>query len=521
MSVKIGLVGCNVASGLGEVNRQLVKYAGITHWLIKPHSKYEMRGLPENVECTIGEATGSTVEDFVKSVDVVLFAEVPHFSHLIDLCVTHGKRIVCVPMLEWTSLGSHGWLEQVNLFICPTQQCYDQLGDNLPRVSFSWPVDVNRYKFDPRITCDHFLFINGHGGWKGRKGFTVIRKALELWPEMPLLIHDQTATDWGIPVLDKVKDNDDLYNQGDVLIAPHSVDGIGLECMEAMVCGMPVISTDGEPWREYPAMDRIRAVVTKQQVRRPMDWYLPDPEHLVSICKSWLGKDISEHSLQGREWAEDNDWSHRAKSFVELVTSYDAKDNQVTESPLPNLPVAPPPFKGRERWDKFLFTEAIQALDKIGGKVIVELGAIRDLKPAAEHADGWSTVRWAQAGRFEVYCIDNDSRAIASAQKLVPTGVHYHCRDGFKFLREFEGSIDLLYLDGPDAEKGGTEFHLKALKMAPLSGSCLVLMDDCDLWPGRWVGRGKGELAIPEALRMGFDVLHDNGRQVLLGRGIV
>lgn len=531
---RIGLVGYNVASGIGEVNRQLAKHTDIYRWLIKPHSKFPTLELPEDVDCLICPI-GEKVEEFLRRVDIVLFAEVPYYNNLIELCKKYHKKTVCIPMLEWTPNEPTGWYKDVDLYICPTKQCYDELKSSLPCVYFPWPIDTERFPFKQRTVCNEFLFINGHGGTKGRKGGFVITEASRLYPEIPLLVRDQAKTSWGnnVKVLPTTKSNVELYEQGDVLISPHSVDGIGLEAMEAMACGMPVISTDGLPWNEILALDRIQSKIEKKTIRRTVDWYVPDPVHLVELCKEWLGKDITQNSLDARMWAENNAWEGRAKEFNDLVRSVNKPKPIVTAKPKKSTtPIrtptrlamikgplsAIPPYPGgsNARMDKFLFTETLEALHELGGTVIVELGAIRNIKPIAEHSDGWSTVQWSK-NSSEVYTIDNDARAIETSKKLVPN-VNYLCCDGFKFLKAFHKKIDLLYLDGPDANKGGQEFHLEALLVAPLADRCLVLMDDCDLWPGRWIGRGKGELAIPKALEMGFKILHDNDRQVLLER---
>jgi len=315
---RIGLVGYNVASGLGELNRQMAYHADIYRWLIKPHSRHKMQPLTEEVDYIVCPF-GRKISQFLKAVDVVVFAETPYYKDLVSVCKSRGKRTVCVPMMEWMPPGAKGWPKEVDLFICPTKQCYDQFSHVIPCVYFPWPVDTERFKFVQRTKCERFLFINGHGGWKGRKGGETIKQLIKIWPEIPLAVRDQTSSEWGVEVLEKVEENKDLYSVGDVLISPHTVDGIGLEGMEAMACGMPVISTDGKPWNEIPAIGRIGASVSKRSVRRPVDWYQPDVEHLAEICKSLLGTDISKESLNCRKWAEKRSWENRVGIFNDLV----------------------------------------------------------------------------------------------------------------------------------------------------------------------------------------------------------
>ena len=315
---RIGLVGYSTASGLGEVNRQLAKYGDLYRWLVKPHSKHEMIQPPEDVD-HLSCPNDSKVRDFVRSVDTVLFIETPYYKNLVGVCEQEGKRVVCVPMMEWMPAGAKGWPQGVDLFICPTKYCFDQFAHVVPCVHFPWPVDTERFSYIERTICNQFLFINGHGGWKGRKGSKAVREVLKRWPDIPLVVHDQTRANWSVQTLTPVQENHELYKYGDVLISPHSVDGLGLEAMEAMACGMPVISTDGRPWDEIPAIERVCATVEKKTVKRPVNWYSPDPDTLTSLCKSLLGKTILEDSQKVRKWAESRSWNEQAKEFTELV----------------------------------------------------------------------------------------------------------------------------------------------------------------------------------------------------------
>lgn len=318
---RIGLVGYNVPTGLGEINRQLAKYADIYRWLIQPHPSIADSPAPfetDFVKC----ASGERVENFVRSVDVVVFAERPYYKNLIDYCKALHKRTVCVPMMEWMPAGARGWPQQVDLFLCPTKYCFEQFAHVVPCACFPWPIDTEHFQFQQRGTCDNFLFVHGHGGYQGRKGGEVVRQALNQYPSLPLLVIDQKRDNWtGAKVLPSPKSNADLYKQGSVLLSPHSVDGLGLEGMEAMACGMPVISTKGKPWDEVPALARINATSTRKVVQRPVEWYLPIVEHVVELCQQWQGQDIVLQSVEAREWAESRAWSKFAAQFNELVRS--------------------------------------------------------------------------------------------------------------------------------------------------------------------------------------------------------
>jgi glycosyltransferase involved in cell wall biosynthesis len=320
MVPRIGLVGYNCASGLGEKNRQMARWLNVDHWLVKPHKRYPTLSPHPDIETIVCRRMRRKIEMFLKKVDIVLFDETPYYDELIRLCRKFRKRMVCVPAMEWLPFPGQ---EHVDLFLCPTFQCYRIVNKefNLPGVYFPWPVDTERFRFKLRKICRRFLFINGHGGWMGRKGGDVIRKAKKLWREMPLVVRSQKEVTWpeGTVVLPSTESNVHLYDEGDVLIAPHHLDGTGLEPMEAMACGMPVITTDGEPWNEIPSLASIPARVERRHFRRDVDWYEPNPEALVAICKTVVGKSIEAESRSAYEWADSRAFVKRAETMIRLI----------------------------------------------------------------------------------------------------------------------------------------------------------------------------------------------------------
>lgn len=319
--IKLGLLGFNCRQGLGELNRQIATYCRPARWLVVPHRSRPTLPFLDGIDMRLYRGLASLVE-FVRAVDVVLFCETPLLPQVLPLCRRFGRRVVCVPMQEWLP-PDKSWVRQVDSFVCPTRHCYDELQPlGLPCDCFQWPVDVSRFAFRERATCQRFLYLEGHGGTGGRKGAAVVRSALTRWPDMPLIVRTQRRSDWpaGVDVRSEVPSNKSLYDEGDVLILPHSVDGIALEPHEAMASGMPVISTAGRPWDEYPALALIETSETTKTIGRRVTWYLPSPDSLVECCRAWLGRDISQQSRDGRAWAESRRWENRADEFLLLVT---------------------------------------------------------------------------------------------------------------------------------------------------------------------------------------------------------
>lgn len=334
MSNRIGLVGYSCNNGLGELSRQAAAYCDIAKWMIKPHAHL---GYKEPERKTMDfRASSSRVAPqwFWDGSDTVLFFETQFYSGLAEEAKQRGKRVVCVPMIEWTPMWSTRndptqWIKYVDLFVCPTKQCYDTLKDDgFPCALFQWPYDMNRFARNDRQTCERFLFVEGNGGYRDRKGAATVKRAKEMWPDMPLVVQtlilngDKTWPE-GTEVIQAGGTNHNLYDHGDVLIYPATCDGIGLQPYEAMAQGMPVIVTDGQPWNEYDSMARIPASMEMRLSgnKRPIPWYTADAAGLVEICKPLVGQHIGKQSQYAFEIANHHRWEDQAERFRELVTS--------------------------------------------------------------------------------------------------------------------------------------------------------------------------------------------------------
>lgn len=329
---RIGLVGYNCNTGLGEKNRQLATWCEVDTWLVKPHKKFPTKEGHEDVDTIFcPQGVGSKqIDRFLALTDTVLFDETEYYKGLAVEAKKRGKRVVCIACMEWMPPEGTPWLEAVDLFVCPTKQCYEMYQEELPCVYFPWPVDTDRFRFSQRKECKSFLFLNGGGGWRGRKGLDVILKTLEMFPQLPLKVISQVpipALSYpNVEVLSPPEENYRLYEQGDILISPHKVDGTGLEQMESMASGLPVINTQGKPWDEVPSYARISSKLSYMKIKRNrIPWREPSAEDLVQICKSALNENIEYESRKCRDWAESRSWSSKGEELTDLIRNGEPK----------------------------------------------------------------------------------------------------------------------------------------------------------------------------------------------------
>jgi len=165
-----------------------------------------------------------------------------------------------------------------------------------------------------------------------------------------------------------------------------------------------------------------------------------------------------------------------------------------------------------KRPNRFLFDEAVAAFEERGGRLIVELGAIRS-RPSRKNHDGQSTLRWPDEAT--VWSVDTDPEAIRLTHELTAHRPNVFCvlADGLAFLKAFPVAIDMLYLDGPHPDReNGRQWHFDAYKAATMRDHAVLLIDDTDL-----PRLGKAEFVVPAALEDGFHVISSD-RQTLLAR---
>lgn len=163
------------------------------------------------------------------------------------------------------------------------------------------------------------------------------------------------------------------------------------------------------------------------------------------------------------------------------------------------------------RPNRFLFDQAIVAFTQRRGRIIVEVGGIRNRKWRT--TDGHSTLRWPADAL--VWSIDTDPATVRLTRELTADRQNVFCvlGDAIELLRFFPTRIDLLYLDGPHPDQeDGRRWHSVAYRVAPLQHRCVLLIDDTDS-----ARKGKGEFVIPAAQEDGFQLI-ESDRQTLLVR---
>lgn len=326
---KIGLVGWNSATGLGSINRDLIRRLEIKRWLapIHPWLASNVDASLNAVKITTDLRTTEEMARWVSGFDWLLFVERPYIESLPRIAAHAGVGIACVPMWEWVQ-PNDDWLQFVDLMICPTLHTFRLMDDWTRRYGFGWktvyvpwPIDAERFPFQQREVCREFLFVNGWGGGKvhypdlslvpyQRKGLELIIAAAKLAPDLNFVIRSLHRIPSQLPknvrVVPALRDNVGLFDEGDVCVQPSHYEGLGLQLLECQAAGMPLVTTAGppmnetNPWRTIPTCGQEVVLVGSGYISAE----IMSPEALVDTLRPLVGTDIREASRQARSYIE-------------------------------------------------------------------------------------------------------------------------------------------------------------------------------------------------------------------------
>lgn len=352
MTLRVGSLVFATDSGLGILAKSFIANGIITHPYVVRHGHHHTHeewypGAPITGNL---RADHAKILEFCRSVDVMLFLETPFIFELLPHCKAHGvKTAVCV-MYE---CSPKKWPHEPDLYLCPSLldfQYYPEgvkyiegEADRIPTRAFNSmflpvPVDV---PWKLRTKAEVFVHNAGHGGLKGRNGTTELLKAINLLPrnhkakfiirsQKPLSLKELDQPLF-IPGIDErvrfVGDSvpyDELWNEGQIFIFPERHNGLSLPLQEAYASGMLVMASDRFPNNTYLPREPLIPVAsyTTTNISPRMNDFqsaIIDPKAIAATIDSWFGRDISEYSLHGKKWAEENSWAVLGPQYKKVL----------------------------------------------------------------------------------------------------------------------------------------------------------------------------------------------------------
>jgi glycosyltransferase involved in cell wall biosynthesis len=332
--MKLGLfTAANTRSGLGLVCRDLVRHCPVDSLFALPtkHFPVEMfcdRQMTALSNCPDRQHATTYLDKFRP--DVLLTVEVPYDNVIFDYCRERGVRTAQLVMAEVYNPAL-----TPDLFICPTQHCYDKV-KAANKILWRLPVGLSEFRYRQRRgRARTFTHIHSFDRENRRRQTDEVIQGFAMVPgNQRLIIHYQTMTltthytpdncpdsrvEWRCGVTNPA----DLYAEADVLIASEAYAGFGRCAVEAMSCGLPVITTDAQPMNEIvtgwlvPVVDRVRVTygVFNTTVNKV------SPNGIAGAVLDAQADDLNEWSAIARQTALMHKWTQkRTRELMKILS---------------------------------------------------------------------------------------------------------------------------------------------------------------------------------------------------------
>jgi len=289
------------------------------------------------------------------NLDAVIFNEEYDWD-LVYACRQHG-----VKTLTYMDYYKEEWDSFLALYdgiLCSTRRSYDMVKDKAKAYFIGWGVDTDLFRPAGRGEKKFTFFHNA--GWAGinfRKmtpavvlAFNAISKTRN---NMNLLIHSQiplekypkfmqiiVKSNGTIEFRCETVPHPGLYHLGEIYVYPTKLEGLGLTVVEALSCGLPVITTDAPPMNEF-VIDGYNGLLVKVAKEVTRFDNIAFPETLVSINDLAVKMDFMAQEKKIREKMGKNarkmilkeyDWNKKQKEISGMMMNIVREDVKEKES---------------------------------------------------------------------------------------------------------------------------------------------------------------------------------------------
>ena len=299
-----GIVCYATEQGLGRQAKSFFDNGLVQEVFVYPHSTYQTHWYWYPNRC-------KTYEEMLEKVDEVWFLETPFDWNFVLRAREKGVKTVMFLMYECSRLPyfpdvlvGGSIMEKLH---------FEQQGREVKVIPVPAPKEI---KWKLREKAQVFVHNAGHGGIGGRNGTDMLLNAMQ-FVKSPIKLIVRTQ-------VDRFKSDDrrveirvgdfpyeTMFDEGDVFIYPDKFGGSCLPVQEAFSAGMCVMASNRLPhntWLPNEPLIPIKGYVKNRIAEKEFDSAVVDPHDIAQCIDKWYNLDITEFSLAGKKWAEENSW---------------------------------------------------------------------------------------------------------------------------------------------------------------------------------------------------------------------
>lgn len=333
--MRVGTVCYATSRGLGHLARDFRRHGLVTDTYVVRHPSVPTNAdwYPNAPWTPLKPFRTDEVYRWCLGLDALLLFETPFDWHLLRML--RGKvRTFLVTMYECTPR----FHTAPDVYLCPS----DLDLRYFPReksVRVRLPVE---YPWRLRTRAEHFVHNGGYLGVKAkgrvmREGTTTlieamrhvrspVRLTIRVQENVPAEYLKVVTEDARIDYHAGTVPYEALYATGDVAVGCQRWNGCSLPLQEAFASGMLVMNTDRFPantWLPRGPLIPCPGRIEDSSIGGPytrFDEADPDPHNVAAAIDKWYGTDITEYSLAGKKWAEENSWAALLPEWKETLS---------------------------------------------------------------------------------------------------------------------------------------------------------------------------------------------------------
>jgi len=286
---RIGIIAYSNNSGLGTIAANFRKHLSLDSQLVIRHPNKGTN--PIDIPHTFGdiEATEDQLNEYLDTCnpEVVIIVETPFNFNFFKIIHDRGIKVVFIPMIDCIEAEKFTpYIKYIDLVINFTvvgQHIYLEKWDrkNILGIHLPFPIDTEYFCPSNENLEFDFAHSEGFGGAGFRKGTDLVLTSYQqlkylgvpiptIWLQgQPGELQHSQLQKTPTAQQKNLQEASDIYRKGKVYVAPSRREGLGLPILEAMSCGLPVITTNAPPMNEWFPKDYPLLVEVQQQTDLP------------------------------------------------------------------------------------------------------------------------------------------------------------------------------------------------------------------------------------------------------------